>query len=110
MTTFKTWNGIKWNRSWGHDAGRPFLPSRRFSDELVIAMGLGHLTYPFEARPGYFEDVTPMLQPLLTALLSRDPKKRPTIDQVGTVVVGITPRCPVNFSGEMEDRNFSNKV
>ena len=25
-------------------------------------MGLGHLTYPFEARQDYFDDVTPELQ------------------------------------------------
>ena len=44
-------------------------------------MGLGHLTYPFEARPAYLEDVTPLLQPLLRSLLNRDPAKRPTIDE-----------------------------
>lgn len=46
-------------------------------------MGLGHLTYPFEARQDYFDDVTPELQPLLASLLSREPHKRPTISQVG---------------------------
>ena len=64
------------------NAGRPFLPMRRFSEELVIAMGLGHLTYPFEARQDYFEEVTPLLQPLVASLLSRAPTERPTIDQV----------------------------
>ena len=45
-------------------------------------MGLGHLTYPFEARQDCFDDVTPELQPLLASLLSREPHKRPTISQV----------------------------
>ncbi|KAK9837642.1 hypothetical protein WJX74_001973 [Apatococcus lobatus] len=72
-------------------SGRAFLPPKRFSNELVIAMGLGHLTYPFEARPDYFDDITPELQPLLASLLSRQPDKRPTITQV----ISSQPLAPI---------------
>ena len=88
-------------------AGRPFLPARRFSDELVIAMGLGHLTYPFEARPGYFEDITPTLQPLLTSLLSRDPTKRPSIDEVSNTVCLDLTGLMLSLSSSMQQ--FSSK-
>ena len=71
------------------------MPPKRFSDELVVAMGLGHLTYPFEARPDYFEDVTADLQPLLASLLSREPEKRPTIFEVSVPSVQKATTFPV---------------